>query len=149
MEARQRGEAITALSLVSGLALAEGRIEVAVAASRTVAVDGGDVDEGADEGDVEDDGDEGREHVAREAAQQQQPDAGVEHGGAGDALDGADAVVDGQPVVVQAGEEVGVDAEDEGAAEELDAADEPLQELEGEAGLGAHGCGFAIEKYDD
>jgi len=36
-------------------------------------------------------------------------------------------------VIVESGEKVRVDGEDEGSAAELDSADEPLEELEGDA----------------
>ncbi|KAG8421752.1 hypothetical protein J3458_003598 [Metarhizium acridum] len=140
MEAGQSGEAIlVARGHGVGPSLAKGRVDVAGAAAGAVLVHDGHVDEAADEAEVEDHGDEGGECEAGDAAEQQQADERVEGRGARDARHGADRRVDGEAVVVQRRQEVRVYAEDEGRAEELDAADEPLQELEGQARFCAHG----------
>lgn len=140
MEAGQGGEAVlVACGRGVGLPLAKGRVDVAGAAAGAVLVHDGHVDEAADEAEVEDDGDEGGECEAGDAAEQQEAEERVEGRGARDARHGADRRLDGEVVVVQRREEVGVYAEDQGRAEELDAADEPLQELEGQARFCAHG----------
>lgn len=140
MEAGQCGEAIAAVGLAAGLALAERSVEVSCAAAGAVLVGDGDVNKGTDEGDVEDDGDGGGDHYAGEAAQEQQPDDAVKHTCSGNSGNGTNLVGDVQVMVVQRGQEVGVDAEDECRGEELDAPDEPLKELESDSSFGAHGC---------
>lgn len=47
---------------------------------------------------------------------------------------------------MEGGQEVRVDAEDEGGTEELNAANEPLQELEAEACLLTHDGGLLVVK---
>lgn len=141
VEAGQHCKSIGSLSDLVALALAERRVKVALAAAGAILVGDGNVDEGANKGNVEDDGQKGGEGLPREAAENQQGDDCVEDGGAGDAGDGADGVGDVEVVVGEGGEEVAVDAEDDGCAEELHAAVEPLEELEGEARSCAHGGG--------
>lgn len=140
MIAGQVGEAIAAIGGSIRLALSKGRINISPAAAGTIPVRDGNIDEGADEGNVQDDGDERGEGNAGKAAEKQQANEGVKHAGAHNALDGSHRGRDMQVVITQGGKEIGVDAEDQGGTEELDAADEPLQELEGEPGFGAHDC---------
>lgn len=126
-----------------GRALTERSVHGTGTRVASVLVGDGDVNVGGYEGHVEDDGDEGGEGVAGQAAQQEQADEGVERCGAGDALDGADRVRYREGVVVQGREEVRVYGEDESRGTELDSADEPLQELQGERHL-CTSVGFAL-----
>lgn len=134
-QAGEMGPAVAASvgGFAVGGAVAKGGADVAGARVGAVAVSYGDVDEGGDEGDIEDDSDEGGERSAGEAAKQQQAGKGVEGRGARDALNGADRGGDREGVVVQGRQEVGENGENEDGAAELDAADKPLQEFQGEA----------------
>lgn len=113
-----------------GIAGAEDGLNIAPAAgARAVLVDGGDVDKGADEGDVEDDGEEGGQCEAGKAAHEQDAQAGVQDGGARDALSRAEVGGDGDVVVGHGGEEVRGQGQNQPRAAELDAAVEPLYDF--------------------
>lgn len=68
--------------------------------------------------------------MARAAARQQHPEGGVDRAGSRDALDGLDARRHRCVALEHGGEVVGVDAEHDDGADELDAAEDPLETLE-------------------
>lgn len=139
--ARDLGEAGAGLERVLGLAAAKDGGDVAGAAARAALVGDGNKDIGAEKGEIETHGGKGGESAAGEAAEQQQAKQGVGGGDAGDALDGLYVRRRRQRVVGEGGEEVGVDAEDDDGAQQLHAAEEPLDRLEAERGASGHGDG--------
>lgn len=147
VEGGQVGEAVlVALGELGRGALAEDGVGSAVAVFGAAAVGNGHVDVGADEGDVEGHGDDGRGRVAGEAAQQQQGCQRVQNANARDTLNSARPRRYSDVVVVQRGQEVAEQRQDQRRAAELDAADEPLQELQRETAACTHGVCVRVRR---
>lgn len=79
--------------------------------------------------------------MAGQAAQEQETEDRVENSDTRDTFYGSSVRRDGETAVAEYRQKVREDGEDERAAAELDAADEPLQQLKREARFGAHDRG--------